>query len=72
MWGVKQNIMSRYRKLLKTSSDCQDGCCGKGSCLFLNFKENGEMADVEIFEAHFLFIVYITMSEDGGGGRSKV
>ena len=44
----------------------------KRSCLFLNFKESGEMVDVEIFEAHFLFIVYITMSEDGGGGRNKV
>ena len=30
------------------------------------------MADVEIFEALFLFILYITMSEDGGEGRSQL
>ena len=49
----------------------EDGVGGEAE-YYENFKENGEMADVEIFEAHFLFIVYITMSEDGGGGRSKV
>ena len=50
----------------------EDGVGGEAE-YYENFKENGEMADVEIFEAHFyLFIVYITMSEDGGGGKSKV
>ena len=52
----------------------EDGVGGEAE-YYENFKENGEMADVEILEAHifiFIFYSFITMSEVGGGGRSKV
>ena len=63
MWGVKQNIMSRYRKLLKTSSDCQDGCCGKGSCLFFErMSENVVKVMSGLGQLIFFLVVYVGIS----------